>query len=160
MSRTSEKLARLLKNRARVRAPIWLYRARLGFVLGHRMLLLEHVGRKTGARRYAVLEVVERPAPGEYVIVSGFGARSQWYRNVLAEPRVRVSVGARRSVPAVAVPMSRDSAKAALNRYAQRYPKTWARIEPTLEAALETPELDLPMLTLQLADRRTDGVGQ
>jgi deazaflavin-dependent oxidoreductase (nitroreductase family) len=153
MSRTSEILARLLRNRALVRAPIWLYRAHLGFVMGHRMLLLEHIGRKTGARRYAVLEVVERPAPDEYVIVSGFGARSQWYRNIMAEPRVRVSVGRRRDVPAVATPLSRDSAKAALARYAEHHPKTWARIEPTLEAALETPELDLPMVTLELAGR-------
>ena len=153
MSRNSEILARLLKNRALVRAPIWLYRAHLGFVMGQRMLLLEHIGRKTGARRYAVLEVVERPAPDRYVIVSGFGARSQWYQNLLAKPQVHVSVGSRRRVPAVATPMSRDAAKAALTRYAVRYPRTWARIEPTLEAALKTPELDLPMVTLELAGR-------
>lgn len=153
MSRTSEILARLLQNRALVRAPIWLYRARLGFVTGQRMLLLEHIGRKTGARRYAVLEVVERPAPDRYVIVSGFGARSQWYQNLLADPHVRVSVGFRRNIAAVATPMRRDGAKAALARYAERYPRTWARIEPTLEAALQTPELDLPMVTLELAGR-------
>ena len=147
----SELLARLLKTRALVRAPIWVYRARLGFLLGHRMLLLEHIGRTTGARRYAVLEVVERPEPDAYVIVSGFGPRAQWYRNVLAQPHVRVSVGRRRDVPAIATPLSRDSAKATLSRYAERYPKTWARIEPTLEEALQTPELDLPMFTLELA---------
>lgn len=153
MSRTSELLARLLQNRTLVRAPIWLYRARLGFVMGHRMLLLEHVGRKTGARRYAVLEVVERPSHDEYVIVSGFGERSQWYRNVLADPHVHVSVGFHQAIPAVVTPMRRDSAEAALARYAERYPRTWARIKPTLEAALNTPELDLPMLTLKLAHR-------
>ena len=49
--------------------------------------------------------------------------------------------------------MRRDSAEAALARYAERYPRTWARIKPTLEAALNTPELDLPMLTLKLAHR-------
>jgi deazaflavin-dependent oxidoreductase (nitroreductase family) len=100
-----------------------------------------------------VLEVVERPAPDEYVIVSGFGERSQWYRNVLANSHVRASIGFRRGVPAIATPMSRESAKAALTRYAERYPRTWARIEPTLESALHTPELDLPMLTLKLACR-------
>jgi deazaflavin-dependent oxidoreductase (nitroreductase family) len=153
MSRTSELLARLLKNRSLVRAPIWLYRVRLGFVLGHRMLLLETVGRKTGARRYAVLEVVERPARDEYVIVSGFGKRSQWYQNVIADPHVRVSVGFLHGIPALATPLGRDSAKAALARYAERYPRTWARIEPTLETALKSPELDLPMFTLELAHR-------
>jgi deazaflavin-dependent oxidoreductase (nitroreductase family) len=153
MSRTSELLARILRNRLLVRAPIWLYKARLGFLMGNRMLLLEHVGRKTGALRYAVLEVVERQAPDRYVIVSGFGARSQWYRNVLAQPHVRVSVGRRRNVSAIAAPMSPELAKAALQRYAEHYPRTWARIEPTLEAALGTPDLDLPMLTIELARR-------
>ena len=85
--------------------------------------------------------------------MSGFGQRSQWYQNVLANPQVRVSAGFRRNVPALATPMSRDSAKAALTRYAERYPRTWARIEPTLEAALRTPELDLPMLSLKLTRR-------
>lgn len=153
MSRSSEALARLLQNRTLVRAPIWLYRLRLGFLLGHRMLLLEHTGRKSGARRHAVLEVVERPAPDEYVIVSGFGERAQWYQNLLVNPHVRVSVGVDRDMPAVATVMPRDEAKAALTRYGKHHPRAWARIEPTLEAALQTPELDLPMLTLRLTRR-------
>jgi hypothetical protein len=52
MSRSSELLGRLLQNRGLVRAPIWLYRLRLGFLFGRRMLLLEHIGRKSGARRW------------------------------------------------------------------------------------------------------------
>lgn len=48
-----------------VRAPIWLFRARLGFLLGSRLLMLEHLGRKSGGRRHVVLEVVTR-APGSY----------------------------------------------------------------------------------------------
>ncbi len=43
--------ARLLRVRWFVRAPIWLYRARLGFLFGPWLLMLEHTGRKTGARR-------------------------------------------------------------------------------------------------------------
>jgi hypothetical protein len=46
-----------------VRAPVWLYRARLGFVFGSRLLMLEHTGRKTGIRRYVVLETVDHPGP-------------------------------------------------------------------------------------------------
>jgi hypothetical protein len=34
--------ARLLRVRWIVRAPVWLYRARLGFVFGSRLLMLEH----------------------------------------------------------------------------------------------------------------------
>jgi deazaflavin-dependent oxidoreductase (nitroreductase family) len=85
-----------------VRAPIWLYRGGLGIVFGSRLLMLEHTGRTAGARRYAVLEVIDRPSPGRYVVSSGFGARTQWFRNVQANPHVRVYLGSRRPVPATA----------------------------------------------------------
>jgi hypothetical protein len=55
LARTSgigNRAAALLRTRWLVRAPIWLYRARLGFVFRSQLLMLEHRGRKTGARRY------------------------------------------------------------------------------------------------------------
>ena len=53
-----------LRHRSLVRAPIWLFRARLGFVFGSRLLMIEHTGRKTGARRYVTVEVSAVPEPG------------------------------------------------------------------------------------------------
>jgi deazaflavin-dependent oxidoreductase (nitroreductase family) len=94
--------AGLLRVRWLARAPIGLYRARLGFLLGSRLLMLEHLGRKSGARRYAVLEVVARPRPGTYVVASGFGTRAQWFRNVRANPHVRIYAGGHRPAPAPA----------------------------------------------------------
>lgn len=126
---------RILRRRALARAPIALYRAGLGFLLGHRMLLLEHLGRSSGERRHAVLEVTDRPAHGRYVVVSGFGERAQWFRNVVAEPRVRVSVGRRRAVPATAHRLPQDRAAALLAEYPHRHPRAWARLEPTIRAA-------------------------
>src|SRR5699024_304974 len=79
--------ARVLRNRRAARAPVALYRRGLGWLLGSRMLMLEHVGRRSGEARYAVLEVIGRPAPGRILIASGFGHGSQWYRNLEAEPR-------------------------------------------------------------------------
>ena len=61
-----------------VRAPIGLFRARQGFVFCSRLLLLEHTGRKTGARRYAVLAVAGRPRPGTYIVGSERGTQAQW----------------------------------------------------------------------------------
>jgi deazaflavin-dependent oxidoreductase (nitroreductase family) len=151
MSRTSGVLGRLLKNRRLVRAPIWLYRLRLGFLFGRRMLMLEHIGRKSGARRFAVLEVVDHPETDEYVIVSGFGEQSQWYRNVVANPRVRVSVGLRRSVPATATPMTPEAAEDTLDRYAEHHPRAWRTLQEAMAAALDTPDLKLPMVRLELA---------
>jgi hypothetical protein len=40
--------ARALRTRAFVRAPIALYRHQLGWLLGGRMLMLEHTGRRSG----------------------------------------------------------------------------------------------------------------
>jgi deazaflavin-dependent oxidoreductase (nitroreductase family) len=153
MSRSSDLLGRLLKNRRLVRAPIWLYRLHLGFLFGHRMLLLEHIGRNSGARRYAVLEVVDRPAADRYVIVSGFGEQAQWYRNVIANPRVRVSVGWRRNVPALATPMPEAEVERTVERYAERHPRTWRTLNEAMAAALETSDLHLPMVTLRLTLR-------
>src|SRR5215470_13092918 len=144
MSRSSELLGRVLKNRVLVRAPIWLYRLHLGFLFGRRMLMLEHIGRKSGARRYAVLEVVDHPGADEYVIVSGFAEKSQWYRNVVANPRVRVSVGLRSHVPAVATPMTREAAEQTIDRYSQKHPRTWRTLQEAMSAALDTPDLALP----------------
>ncbi len=128
--------AALLRFRWLVRAPIWLYRARLGVVLGSRLLMLEHVGRVTGRRRYVVLEVVDHPGPDTYVVVSGFGERAQWFRNVQADPRVRVYRGSRRPAPAVARRLDADAAAAVLARYAAAHPRSWARLRPVLEQTL------------------------
>ena len=40
------------------RLPIYLYRLNLGWLLGHRGLLLTHQGRKSGLLRETVLEVI------------------------------------------------------------------------------------------------------
>lgn len=142
--------ARALRTRWVVRAPILLYRAGLGFLFGSRLLLLEHTGRTSGARRFVVLEVVEHPDPDSYVVVSGFGLRAQWYRNVVAQPSVRVSCGARRRAPAQAVSLGTSESAAVLQRYAAAHPRTWSRLRSSLEAALGHKVDGLPMVLLRL----------
>jgi deazaflavin-dependent oxidoreductase (nitroreductase family) len=142
--------ARALRTRWLVRAPILLYRAGLGFLFGSRLLMLEHVGRTSGARRFVVLEVVERPGRDEYVIVSGFGPRAQWYRNILAEPMVRVSCGFRRGLLARATPLSDDESAAALRRYAEAHPKAWANLRASIEAAVGRAVEGLPMVSVRV----------
>lgn len=146
--------ARLLGNRRFMRAPIWLYRARLGFLFGSRMLLLEHIGRKSGAKRYVVLEVFDHPTPDSYVVVSGFGARAQWFRNVRAEPRVRVAVAGHGPADATARMLEPDEAAVSLRAYVARHPRAWARFKPILDATLGSPVgeggAELPMVRLDL----------
>ena len=77
-----------------LRAPVYLYRWRLGWLLGHRFLLLTHVGRRTGLRRQTVLEIVEYRREGpEAVVVNAFGSDSDWVRNIEAGPGEEVTVG-------------------------------------------------------------------
>ncbi|MGA7291817.1 MAG: nitroreductase family deazaflavin-dependent oxidoreductase [Terriglobales bacterium] len=76
------------------RAPVYLYRWRLGWLFGHRLLLLTHIGRRTGQRRQTVLEVVEYRKQGpEVVVVNGFGPDCDWVRNIQARPVEEVTVG-------------------------------------------------------------------
>jgi deazaflavin-dependent oxidoreductase (nitroreductase family) len=150
--------ARLLRTRWIVRAPVWLYRARLGFVFGSRLLMLEHTGRKTGVRRYVVLEAVDRPDPRTYIVAAGFGDRAQWLRNVRATPRVRVYAGSRRPAPAIARPLTSEETAVALTAYARRHPRAWAALRPvfenTLGARIDSDGTSLPMVALDLGGSR------
>ncbi|HVW45512.1 MAG TPA: nitroreductase family deazaflavin-dependent oxidoreductase [Solirubrobacterales bacterium] len=147
--------AGLLRARWVVRAPIWLYRAHLGAIFGGRLLMLEHRGRTSGRRRYVVLEVVDHPRPDTYVVVSGFGSRSQWYRNIEADPDVRLWLRSRGPVAAVARPLGAEEAAVALRRYATAHPRAWASLRPVLEqtlgARIEESGTELPMVALRRA---------
>lgn len=147
--------ARLLRTRWLVRAPILLYRARLGFVFGTRLLMVEHIGRKTGIRRYVILETVSHPDPSTWIVAAGFGERAQWLRNVRANPQVRLWIAAGRPAPATARPLTREQASAALTAYARTHPRAWAALRPVFETTLGTPidsaGTSLPMIAFDLA---------
>jgi deazaflavin-dependent oxidoreductase (nitroreductase family) len=153
--------AALLRVRWLVRAPIWLYRARLGILLGDRLLMLEHTGRRSGRRRHVVLEVVGHPAAHRWIVVSGFGNRSQWYRNLQANPQVRVYVGSRNPRRATASLLDRSAAEAALTSYAAAHPQAWRALRPVLERTLGAPITEaatpLPLIALDLVERPSVG---
>lgn len=137
-----------------MRAPIWLFKARAGVLFGSRMLMLEHTGRKSGARRYAVLEVVDHPTPATYVVASGFGRKAQWFRNIEADPRVRVYAGSHAPRGATARVMTQDEVDGTLAAYRGRHPRAWERMRPVLEGTLGAPITDtgapLPLVELRL----------
>lgn len=79
-----------------LRAPVYLYRWHLGWLLGHRFLLLTHTGRRSGLRRHTVLEVLGYRKDGpEAVVMSAFGRDSDWLRNIEADANAEVTVGTR-----------------------------------------------------------------
>lgn len=142
--------ARVLQTRWLVRAPIWLFRHGAGFLFAGRLILLEHVGRTSGRPRYVVLEVVARPAPNEIIIASGFGADAQWYRNLRANPHASVSVSFFQRIPAHAIMLSPQAARAILRGYAQRHPRAWGQLEGAMSVARGQAEPTIPLVLLQL----------
>ena len=76
-------------------APVWLFRARLGFVFGKRIVMLEHIGRRSGKMRQTPLEVVHR-VDDAYTLCSGTGPNADWYRNIRANPASALWVGSQR----------------------------------------------------------------
>lgn len=114
--------------RAFLRAPITLYKARLGFLMGQRFLLLHHVGRKSGLPRQNVLEVVKHDAATDtFVVAVGFGDRSDWYRNLLKTPEASIEVGMRRLEVKARV-LSDEEAGEAMVEYAHEHPGTARRL--------------------------------
>ena len=76
------------------RAPAWLYRWRLGWLAGHRFLLLTYRGRRTGRTLQAVLEVVRYDrATRESTVVSAYGPTAGWYLSLRSAPALRIQTG-------------------------------------------------------------------
>jgi deazaflavin-dependent oxidoreductase (nitroreductase family) len=86
-------------NRLVYKTPLVLWRTGLGSLLSHpllggsRMLALTTRGRKSGQPRHTMLSYA--PAGGKDYVCSGWGKRSDWVQNVLADPLVTVQVGRR-----------------------------------------------------------------
>jgi deazaflavin-dependent oxidoreductase (nitroreductase family) len=88
-------------------------------LLGHRFLLLEHEGRRTGQRYETVLEVVKWDPMGEVVVVSGWGSAADWYRNVTRGGDTHVTVD-NRTFPATHRVVPHDEAEQVLADYEHR----------------------------------------
>jgi deazaflavin-dependent oxidoreductase (nitroreductase family) len=151
---TTSATARLLRSRRLMRAPIWIYKARAGALLSSRLLMLEHIGRKSGARRDVVLEVVDHPTPETFIVASGFGSKAQWLRNIEANPRVRIYAGIRARADATARVLDQHEADSVLAAYRDRHPRAWAQFKPVLEETLGGPihdtNTELPLVELRL----------
>ncbi len=106
------------------RAPVYLYRWRCGWLLGHRFLLLVHIGRHTGLRHETVLEVVEyRRERCEAVVISGFGPTADWLRNIGATPSLEVVIGSRRFAASYRI-LGPEEAVTVIESYERRHPLT------------------------------------
>lgn len=146
--------------RALFRLPIQLYRLRLGWILGGRFMLLTHIGRRSGRPRQTVIEVVDHDrATRSYLVCSGFGAKADWYRNVVREPRVTVQVG-RHRMEARAQPLSAEEGGEAMARYAMRHRYAAKRLARFMGFEVDGTEADFRAVGLRLPWVRFSEVAQ
>lgn len=124
------------------RLPITCYRLGVGWVLGTRFVLINHVGRRTAHLHAAVVEVVDRdPDADTWIVASGFGPTADWYRNLLATPDVTIQVG-RRTIPVTAHALSDADGADAMARYAAAHPRTARRIARFMGFEVDGTERD------------------
>ena len=101
------------------------YRGPLARLMGaYAMLLLTTTGRRSGLPRRTVLTFQQ--LDGRYLVLAGMGTRSDWYRNLLAQPNVEVRIGARRFA-ATAEPVLNPERRRAL---APGIAEQWDRFGP------------------------------
>jgi deazaflavin-dependent oxidoreductase (nitroreductase family) len=107
------------------RLPIYLYRLDLGWLLGHRFLLLIHRGHESGLLRETVLEVLlHDPATSESVVLSAWGEKADWYRNVVANPALEVRTGCQRYVPEQRF-LAPEENHAVISDFGRRHPQAF-----------------------------------
>jgi deazaflavin-dependent oxidoreductase (nitroreductase family) len=123
------KPARVL--RLAFRLPVYLYRLNLGWLLGHRFLLLVHRGRRSGLLHETVLEVLlHDPATSESVVLSAWAEKADWYRNIEANPGLEVRSGGQRYVPEQRF-LAEEENHAVISDYGRRHPlafRVFARV--------------------------------
>lgn len=116
-----------------LRTPIWLYRAGFGRLLGHRLVYLAHVGRRTGARREVVIEAVAHdPAAPSVTVVAAWGKNPDWYRNLQAAPAIEVRIGAHRWQAPDHRQLTSAEVQETLHAYQRTHPRAWRRLAPLL----------------------------
>lgn len=142
--------------RLALRAPLWLYRLGLGWLLGSRFLQLTHTGRKSGLPRQTVLEVVRHDTQSDtFYVVSGWGESSDWYRNVIENHLVTIRTGHRR-IEARVERLSAELAGDELVDYHHRHPRALSQLAGFMGYRLDGSEADaralgelLPVIAIQ-----------
>ncbi len=127
----------------------FLYRAGLGPMIGRLVLLLTTTGRKTGLPRETPLQYEE--IGGVIYVASARGTKADWFRNILANPCVKVRIKSR-EYEAVAEPVT-DPCRIAdfLEVRLQRHPRMVGAILKSVGVPSSPTREELEAYASQLA---------
>ena len=132
------------------RAPIWLYKMNLAWLLGNRMLKMTHTGRISGEPRQVVLEVVKHDTSNDtYYIAAAWGEASDWVKNIRANPQVRAQV-ARRKFVMLAEQLTPQQGELVILDYSRRHPTAMMNLSRYMGYKLDGSEADFRELNRML----------
>lgn len=96
------------------KAPVALYRGPIAELMRQRcVMLLTTIGRRSGQPRTTGVSFML--VNGHFIVFSGWGVRSDWYRNLLRNPDVTIQVGTK-TLRATAAPVHDPARRSALMR--------------------------------------------
>lgn len=103
------------------RAPVYLYAWGLHGLVSRNVLLITTQGRKTGKPRTTPVGYLLDAASDTYYLIAGWKGNTNWFRNALAQPKVRITVGGL-MFDGVATRADDETVAGHLATYAQRNP--------------------------------------
>ena len=128
-----------------MRLPIPLYRASLGWMLGSRLVMIEHLGRVSGERRFAVVEVLSQER-NVVRVASGLGRQAAV---VPQHPRPTASPTSASGASAGSRPTRGCSGPRTPRRGSPttrgRIPTTWRHLHAAMDVA-QGRDADIPVI--------------
>ena len=124
-----------------LKAPTYLFRARLGFIFTGRLVMLEHRGRSSGKLHRTVIEVAGR-TDSEWICASGTGPGADWYRNLQAGGLEGVWIGSHRHRATVRF-LEADEAAGFMSAYEHAHPRTAAKLYDAMGVSYDGSHVDL-----------------
>lgn len=122
------------------KTPIFFYRIGLP-IFSSFVLLLTTIGRKSGKQHTTPVEYLREKDTGYPIIMAGWGGKTDWRRNIDADPLVHLQIG-REAFDAIAEPLDDTAVAARLTEALQINPnsaKIWSRWAGEI-VSLEDPE--------------------
>lgn len=138
-----------------LRLPVFLYRLGLGVLLGPLYLVvLTTRGHRSGLPRFTAIEYREHGR--KLYLVSAWGSRPNWFRNLLADPHVTVQHGYRHFPALARVVDDPGEALRVLHLFRRRSPFIYDPVLARLSGRDKINPITLPDITDQFTIVRLD----
>ena len=131
------------------RIPAILYRIGLGFILPRQMFLTT-IGRKTGKPHRVVVDIIKHDKDNDvYFVNAGWGLKSDWFRNLMTNPNVKVQIG-RRKFNGKAIILPLKEAEDILVEFINRHPNYVRLMMRVIGLEIRLNEEEIRSLVLEM----------